>query len=889
VSNWLCPTNTVHKSDQGGGPCQSRRWIFVFRLAVLAALAFGSLFQATPLVAQAPGRGDADFVPDAATITRHRAGWRYPQAGWNVVHIAGAAYERGFQHGALLAAEIVDYIKSLASIRSPKSPHEAWRDLRILGNSLFLRRYAPEFLEEMKGIADGAASEGGKFDGRRVDLIDIVTINSEIEIAYLDHGLEASATGLERIHFHGPQYTSPKARPHEHCSAFVAAGPATADGRIVLGHITMSGIDTVRHYNVWLDIQPAEGHRLVMQTFPGGIHSGLDYYINDGGLIVAETTIGQTKFNPAGKPLASRIRQAVQYADSIDKVVEILSDSSNGLYTNQWLLGDIKTNEIAMFELGTHRTRLWRSSKNEWLPGFSVPGSSERGIKGFYWGCNNNQDVEVLKETVPDLGGKPANLVRHPHRRDKAWLALFEKRSGKIDEAFAFEAFASPPLAAFPSCDAKFTTSKLAQRLESWGLFGPPLGKTWDPTPEDRKKYPDVQPLVSNDWTLLRTAAPAAAKSDAEAVDLAPFPEDDENEKQPIKFDALHPFAWRGTLLPRTQGDVWLAAAFAEYERVISFENALKREAKDKFLKGKESKESLAAEARDLVDLALFSHESKWLTAVRRLGRDLPLLEIKPDPAHAEWYDIAKGKGVMLLAALRNKLGPDVFDFLMDEFGQAHAGREVATDDFVSHFRKNAGTAAAEVLAAWLGREPRARPAPSGDPWTIYSFEVEPEQTQIVYGTSGDRAAQHEAAHLLQRALARRFSNYSIPIKADDEVDDEELRNRHVILVGRPATNRVSAQFATKMPVSFGTGSFTVREKTYAHADSAVIAAADNPLNSRYSAVIYAGLGAHATWKCVQHLEDDEIPSPQVLLTPAGRKPARFRVISKAVKVARPW
>ena len=35
--------------------------------------------------------------------------------------------------------------------------------------------------------------------------------------------------------------------------------------------------------------------------------------------------------------------------------------------------------------------------------------------------------------------------------------------------------------------------------------------------------------------------------------------------------------------------------------------------------------------------------------------------------------------------------------------------------------------------------------------------------------------------------------------------------------------------------------------KTYAHANSAVIAAADNPLNHRYSIVVVAGLSAEAT------------------------------------------
>src|SRR5262249_27455903 len=254
-------------------------------LVISAAIACVGIL-ASIVRAEPPPKNEARFVPDPASVTRYTKGWRYPQAGWHVVHIEGAPYERGYQHGKLLAAEIADYIESLATNRSAKAAREAWRDTRMLMNALFLRRYDAEYLEEMKGIADGAAAEGAKFDNRRVDLIDIVAINSEIEVAYLDSGLEASATGIDRTHFHGPQYSQPKARPHEHCSAFVAAPPATAHGEVVLGHITMSDLESVSHYDVWLDIQPADGHRVVMQTFPGGIHSGLDYYLNDGGLIV---------------------------------------------------------------------------------------------------------------------------------------------------------------------------------------------------------------------------------------------------------------------------------------------------------------------------------------------------------------------------------------------------------------------------------------------------------------------------------------------------------------------------------------------------------------------------------------------------------------------------
>lgn len=841
------------------------RWLGHVSLAsVLLLLTFAAPHN---IRAEPPAPEDRVVNPDPASVARHGPGWRYPHAGWIVLHIEGTPYDRGYQHGRLLAAEIVDYIKAIADQRSAKAPKEAWRDLRILSNALFLRRYDVEYLEEMKGIADGAAAAGAKFDSRRLDLLDIVTLNSDVEVGFLESGLEASANGIDTTKFAAPQYSQPKARLKEHCSAFVANGPATADGKIVLGHITMSDLGYVSHFNVWLDIEPQRGHRVVFQTFPGGIQSGLDYYISDHGLIVSETTIAQTRFNHTGKALASRIRRAVQYADSIDQVVEILSDESNGLYTNQWLLADINTNEIAMFELGTHRTKLWRSSRQEWPD----------GTVGFYWGCNNIRDPEVYKETVPDLRGKPANLVRYPRTRDKAWLSLFEKHKGRIDEAFAFEAFTTPPLAAFPSCDVKFTTADLARKMQSWALFGPPLGKTWDPTPSEKKKYPDIQPLVSNDWALLGVAPPPAESQAPAPVDLAAFPKED--DEVDVKFAARHPFAWRGTLLPKTDADVWLAAGFAEYEEVVAFENACRLEAKG----GK-----LGRPAQDLVDRALFAHESRWQTAVRRTGRDTPLLETRADPARRDWYDIAMGKGVMLLAALRSHLGAAACDKLLDEFGTAHAGEQVTTDQFLEHCQHTAGKPIAELVRSWLTGDTPSAPS-ERNVWTIDSFEAEPQQALIVYGTLRDRAAQREAATLLQRAIARRFSNIELPLRSDVEVTDDELRGHHLLIIGRPTTNRVAARCVTRLPVSFGRGSFQVRQETYAHADSFVIAAGDNPVNPRFSVVAFAGLSAEATWKCVQKLpEDDDEPAAQVLLSPAGRKPQRFRVGPASTSVAKP-
>ena len=86
----------------------------------------------------------------------------------------------------------------------------------------------------------------------------------------------------------------------------------------------------------------------------------------------------------------------------------------------------------------------------------------------------------------------------------------------------------------------------------------------------------------------------------------------------------------------------------------------------------------------------------------------------------------------------------------------------------------------------------------------------------------------------------------------------------------------MAAKLAKGLPVTFRDGSFVLKDKTYAHAGSAVVAAGGNPLNPRYSVVIYAGLGAEATWHCVRRLPEGywtEPPTTEVLLMAAGSAP----------------
>jgi hypothetical protein len=871
-----------------------------FRVLYLAA----SLITLSIGEASLASQNASPFQPDPRTVERYGAGYRYPQAGWIVLHIEGAPYERGYQHGRLMAAEIADFVKCSAGLGSATAPADGWRQTRSLADALFVRRYDREYLEEMRGIADGATDAGARYDGRAIDLVDVVALNSWAEILTLDSALGATPTGLEGIRFPRPGAKRMPAPVEEHCSAFAATGPATADGKIVFGHITMFSLYPSLHYNVWLDLKPAAGHRVAMQTYPAGIQSGMDYYLNDAGLLVSETTLAQTQFNINGMAVGSRIRRALQYSENIDQVADILRTNNNGLYTNEWMIGDTKTNEIAMLELGTAKSKLYRSSRNEWVG----------GTEGFYWGCNNTKDIDVRLETIPGVKGEPENVVWRPTDRDKTWIRLYREYRGRMGEDFGKIAFTTPPLASAAAVDAKFTTSEMAKELKTWALFGPPLGRAWEPRPNEVKLYPDIRPLASNPWTIIHTVPPTAPELASRPLDLPASVSDSSDKKAAGRPDltnlVLLP-AWHGTILPKTDADTWLASAFAAYERFVSTEQALKRK----------NEGVLKAADREHLATMLFAARAQYSQGTRA-GQERPLDETKSVTGESDWYDAAAGKGVLVLHELRRKMGDKLFLQLMDDFGRSHAGQLVASADFQAAAEKVAGKPLDAFFAYWLRQAglPRFRidhvtsvrdngeyrvqgtiacdngPADTsidvtvetssdeatetfrlsgaasqfslvvkhrpkrvvvdkyastaranGGRYGLFGFYSDLNDSLIVYGTTNEEATNRETATLLQKAIARSWPNIYVPIRSDREATSEELKSHHLLLVGRPSTNAVLEQMHDALPIAFGSQSFTVGQDVYAHWRTGVVAAAENPLNARFTIVALSGLSADAT------------------------------------------
>ncbi|MBI1850197.1 MAG: hypothetical protein HYR85_07615 [Planctomycetes bacterium] len=857
----------------------------------------------------------------AAAVSRYGPGYRYDQAGWVYLHIEGEPYERGYQHGWLLSKEIEGFVGRSARTSSAESPKESWKWLRLMCDSLFSRRYTDELRLEMKGIADGAAAHGAKWDKRPVDFLDVVTLNSWTEVMCLEGALAVTPTGLEGRVFKQPYPGGPAPGRLDRCSAFAANGPATADGKIVFGHITMFGLYISRDFNVMIDVKPAKGHRVLMQGYPAAVQSGMDYYINDAGVLITETTIDQGPFDVSGTSEVSRIREAAQYGESIDDVARILREKNNGLYANEWLIGDVKTNEIAMLELGTYKTKLWRSSKDEW------PG----GTKGFYWGCNNTKDPDVRSEYVVDpIAGKPSSLLFQPADRDLKWLELFRGHAGKIDLRFGTLAFSTPPICSAHSVDAKVTTTDMAKQMMTWAYFGRPNGVTWEATDQEKRDHKDIVPLVSSGWTLLRPDAPnlpspeacaaaeaantmhdhdARAEKDSDADDESDDDVADADDDEPKADPAGFVPPWRGTVLPASDADLWIAAGWPRYYAAAEAEKKAEKKGDEKRLAALH--ESLGA-AR-----------AQYCAAVGRNGAaDRALATLSFDYATDIWHQIAEGKGACVLHELRRAIGDEAFLKAMNDCGSRFGGKTMSTADL----RKGAEAAAGEDLGwffdQWTTRDgaPRVRldqveSQKSGDSWTIeaslvqegaaYRFPIDvilttekksetktvwlegattslkftadaPPKTLavdplgdhlvvdgaaysitsyqddfdhalIVYGTRADEAANRFAAQRLHDRQVRSWAQKDIPVKRDVDVTDEELKRSHVVLIGRPETNAVAARFASAFPIALPSASFDVAGKTWARSTQSLVEATTNPLAPTKSMVLVAGLGPDAT------------------------------------------
>lgn len=736
----------------------------------------------------------------AGTVRTFGPAYRYGKGGWIYLHIEGAPYERGYQHGFLLASEIPGYIdRSAAEIG--KDRRQGWEAGRLIANSVFLRGFDEEMLQEMKGIADGAAAAGAKYQGRAVDLLDIVAVNTITEIGLLEPALEILPTGLEGIHLSPPSYFDPRrdVGVTERCSAFAATGKATRDGKMVIGHTTWWSQTLAEQTNIMLDVQPKKGRRVLMQSYPGGIQSGTDYYQNDAGMVLTETTIRQSPFNPAGTPVAYRARKAIQYAESIDDMVRLLETRNNGLYTNEWIIGDGKTDEIAMFELGTKKTRLYRSGKNDWFG----------GTEGFYWGCNNAKDLEVRSEYYPDPQGRPAHLPYAPGARDVKWVEMYDQHKGKIDEQFGFLAYRTAPLVSASAFDAKVVTSEMARNQQVWAVFGRPNQREWLAGERSKQRFEGNTGIFNGGYRAFSAVADEglkAAVAVAESARLAgPAKAEPRAQKaRGEKVDAAK--LWKGYLIASGDADAWVTAGSVGYFAVLSSEDP---------------------------DRLLENYRNRLRAALKQW--DQPLTSYRVDVRNRFAAETLQTKAVLLFDALRRQMGDEKFFALMTSFYKEHTTQKVTAAQFLAA----AGVEQKDLFALWL--EKTGFPGDTGEAKYLLSHLMgRVNDAMIVYGTHAEAGTNRFVAESLQSRFLDMYES-AVPVRKDFEVTEAELRAKNVVFVGRPETNQALAEWAPRLGLSYEGTAFTVEGKTRASEYEALAAAYANPLNAEKMVVVLAG------------------------------------------------
>ena len=475
---------------------------------------------------------DEKEEPEIIHSGKYENAYRYNIQGWIYLHIEGEPYERGYQHGYLLAAEIVDHINRWSNtihnsplLENRHFDHESakyerlsntwWNFCRSRIKHIYWDRTPEEYQEEIRGIADGVKEQNGYVHGREVDYIDILAINEMYEFMVRSENSRKDFHPLRGL-FNGIKSLIPTGLgdmesfvesflgtpPTHHCNAFIATGNATTEGQIVAAHDIRCGgwwysYYIAQRWNVITDILPSDGHRLIMVSSPGYIWSDENYYQNEQGIVILDTTCSQGLWRNRGYSMAIRMRMAAQYSSNLDQAIDYLMYKNDGIWTAAYLIGDTKTGEIARLDLGLYNYEIWRT------------------FNGFYWSANNAISKGVRAE-ANGLGLKGILLKmiglnfyayftrRYFHApRDAKFEELGEKYYGDIDiEVLKDKIMYEYPITDNSTTDIKATDTQLMEANSLWAFWGNARGMIWDVS-EQELNLKEARNVPPAGWTLI--------------------------------------------------------------------------------------------------------------------------------------------------------------------------------------------------------------------------------------------------------------------------------------------------------------------------------------------------------------------------------------------------
>lgn len=411
-------------------------------------------------------------------------GYRLPKKeGWHQVVLKGTPQQRGFAHGFLLYQELEQVAKKLPFIVKHEILTTYKHYMKTCKHTIepIIKTHYKEFYQELEAIVRGVHYQNPR---TKVTMDILIGWNSLMSMYEYINNTKRSPTS-------------------KHCSAFISTGTATKTGKIVMGHTTHTDLVSGAFFNILLYMIPEKGLPFIMQTSPGSIASGTDWFLTDANIIGCETTIGDINYKPlfdnTHHPYFCRIRKAMQYANTLDQYQEIMTTYNAGDYACSWLFGNINTNQIMLCELGFNVVNV--QTKND----------------GIFYGMNSAMSSILRTEETDDE--EFFNMRTSSGARNARFQQLFEKYDGKLTPQIAIKILGDhidpytekeepnaksicvhsyqdshtyDPNYPHGCTDVKAIDSQMAKHKEFLARFGPACGRPFYKTPY-LKKYPQYK------------------------------------------------------------------------------------------------------------------------------------------------------------------------------------------------------------------------------------------------------------------------------------------------------------------------------------------------------------------------------------------------------------
>ena len=330
-----------------------------------------------------------------------------------MIELKGSAYELGLQHGKALAAEIranltlyFDMVKGLTGTGPDMCLSHAGKFQKAI------KLNAPELLEEMQGIAQGAG----------VSLNDILFLNARTELmSRQEHGEarsgECTAIGLtgERT-VNGQPIIAQNWDWHERVcatSAVFVLKPADAPGAVFLAEAGQVGKIGFNQYGVGVALN-------ILMT--GEMAYGLPVHVLLRmvlGTRNADEAVSLIKDSPRGGTSHFLVGDEGGYLRGLeltpDDVAQIAHESGAVIHTNHYCDAALAEKDVGRLLMTDTTARLDRA--------FSLISGRKR------W------DVKSLSELFTDHDGHPASICRHVKSSDPEFLHMMTVASIIIDLA----------------------------------------------------------------------------------------------------------------------------------------------------------------------------------------------------------------------------------------------------------------------------------------------------------------------------------------------------------------------------------------------------------------------------------------------------------------------